>query len=587
MPHFTLRPPRCSSLALALTTGVLMLAGGCTDSPMEPEPLAPPVGDLLSAVFLSPVDREAFSATAAPMGASTNSGLDLGGTGWQPLDAGVPEPMYVYFRTWGSISYSINPNVVPGFCDILCVFKTAPYVPGEAGGAGIPGTGWLRYRVRVNGAELIGNALPDGQMEFLAFVNPGDSIFVQRTGVDGVVTCLTRLICAGYREGWYTLTNLGSQVESYKVHPLQVQPETNVAAPGDSVTFRVTTFDDNVSRWSWLWRHANGAGGPGFSECTGKPMCRVPVTDGGYMVVHDARWRITQPLRQAISAPVRVQQVSVSLRCNGQEDSVIVTRAAEVACVLSVSPPSALVSSTAWSFREEGTPGRLVTAGPQQSSSREWKGPMVIGGTVRVQATVNGSPLTDTARVIIQPRHWPEAVPDATEHDTVCAERTNECPLKYPPELLRDLGQVWPRWAVSFPIEQITVGPNTGYTYIGGDQSPVTITRLQLFYNPVLNEPGHAFWRSGTTCTQEALRNWVLSHERVHVQQFKKIIAEGIANGWFEGLVFFESAEATRARIPQWRTDLRAVLIQGGQAHYPRELFPPPPCDVLLPSSQS
>ena len=516
MPQTTLRP-RFSLLALA-TGGLLLLSGGCVDSPTEaPAPvLTPPMSSPLTAAFQSPIDRDAFSAAAAPMGASTNSGLDLGGTGWVPLDASVPEPMHVYFRTSGATRYSINPNVVPGFCDILCVFKVPPYFPGVVGGAGIPGTGWLRYRVRVNGAELIGYPLPDGQMEFLAHVSPGDSIFVQRTGIDGVVTCLTLLICAGYREGWYSLTNQGLHIEALKVLPLQVQPETEVAAPGDSVTFRVATFDENVSRWSWLWRHANGASGPGFSECTGKRECRVPVTDGGYMVVHDGRWRITQPLRQAVSAPVRVQDAKLRLTCNNGTGRVTVVRGTSVRCVAAVEPTSATLEVVGWQFTRDGL---TITPNPAQNTSRQWVGEMVVSGRVAVDAKVDGIGMRDTVFVEVGNRNWNIAplVPTPPPPTPVGVPD-----LPYPPVLQAGINHgimgmyVLP---ISYSLGTAGSGPNEGWRFFRSPPrlgTPTIHVNRALFEKDPIYEAQHG---RGNVCARSFMDRWrnnVIQHENGH-----------------------------------------------------------------------
>jgi hypothetical protein len=136
---------------------------------------------------------------------------------------------------------------------------------------------------------------------------------------------------------------------------------------------------------------------------------RIPVNDCGFHVT--CTFTPPGPGRMEATAwvegrPVTVRSViaqpdTLELNCNGSSDSLRITRADDVRCVV-----AGTTQVTGWDFAADGTGYRNPSGGGAPFTGMEWKGPVVLSGTITVRALVAGQEDTRNVRVTVGPRVW-------------------------------------------------------------------------------------------------------------------------------------------------------------------------------------
>jgi hypothetical protein len=157
-------------------------------------------------------------------------------------------------------------------------------------------------------------------------------------------------------------------------------------------------------------------------ECSYLADCYAPVppASGTYIVVATVNG-------SQLSASARVgdePRATLSVTC----DPANPTRGELITCKAQVDPESASLEVTAWHFVGGGYE-RDRTFGP----TAEWAGKAVVGGTVSVEATVDGKPLTAGTQYTVEARNW-----------TIPTDVTEVAATSLPPRptVLHDLGQI-------------------------------------------------------------------------------------------------------------------------------------------------
>jgi hypothetical protein len=225
--------------------------------------------------------------------------------------------MWVRIRTAGRVTYDVNPAAEGKPCQSPCLDHVAPMGPsGSAGGAGIPGTGYLRVSVAVGppGTAHVWRPIEfgDGQLESIVRVSPGWELQAGRMGIQGILSCI---FCTTPvpPTPWYLL---GGQtvITAQKVIPLQAAARQLVVARGNPVQFDAVAIE-HVSEFEWFYIATDGA--PRLEarvdECTGKSFCTYAPRENGHMLVFGRYPNGT--VFRAQTDPVRVVDAELSLEC--------------------------------------------------------------------------------------------------------------------------------------------------------------------------------------------------------------------------------------------------------------------------------
>lgn len=140
-----------------------------------------------------------------------------------------------------------------------------------------------------------------------------------------------------------------------------------------------------------------------------------------------------------------------------------VVRGSNLSCNASPTPAYAAVQNISWAFLDAG--GHLIPAPAGTSTS--WGGTMVVGGKMRVSATVGGTALSDSANIVVTPRPWGRLAIQVSNigHDI----------LPPNPTQTSDLANTDIRAPSAFGIQQIPDGPNRGWWYLPSPLSAVPV----------------------------------------------------------------------------------------------------------------
>lgn len=181
-----------------------------------------------------------------------------------------------------------------------------------------------------------------------------------------------------------------------------------------------------------------------------------------------------------------------------------VERGQQVSCDVSVHPEDSTFAVRKWTFSGDG---HVVT---DTTSATSWSGPIVVGGSVSVEAVANGHDLAESTTITVNPRIWPTM--------KVAGIDGGNGDLTYPPQQLGDLAhthQPFNRYV--YDVEKITSGPNTGFWYI---RSPITdlltIVHISRAFNS--SDPWYRMQRGGidpTTGDPFCYRNQIPAFEKM------------------------------------------------------------------------
>ena len=426
--------------------------------------------------------------------------------------------MWVRVRVDGKVALSHNSQHAAVYCDGVTspspsIGCPPPRAGRSAGPLGIEGR--LVVHVTVSTPAYPWSPTPsggDGAAEDLVWATAGSTVQVTRGGVDGSSYCWT---CTPKlpQIGWYAMS--GSQTLTVEeVIPIKVSGPTS-AIPGEEITFTGTVHPE-VKNLAWFYSAGDTAaapsssgGGSAVAACAGLTSCAFAPTVTGRMY---AKGTVDNRTVSGGSEVVRVG-ARLKVECTPQA----VTRGGSLTCVARPEPASATMEVLEWSFAD--AEGHTIQ-GPAGSSS--WGGTMVVGGTIKVRARVNGAEKTESASVGVSPRSWAGLIQYPSEP---APERRGSPEFRYPPVDANN-PTVNPHGAFgwflgSSPRGEIGLGsgPNDGWNYLTGvvfSLPPRILLNTALF-------PDDPFFQAQVggagSCDQQfmqSLHGATLQHERRH-----------------------------------------------------------------------
>jgi len=236
------------------------------------------------------------------------------------------------------------------------------------------------------------------------------------------------------------------------------------------------------------------------------------------------------------------QEPKLSLKCNGQPDSVSVERGSDLDCRAELTPPGiSPLRITSWSFNGQGR-----TDG--DTTSRVWAGPMIESGTVRVRGQWGEQQGEASVIIDVVPRVWPDL-----QITRVVLKKEVE------PRSMVDYAPAGTAFGRHFRGElaldsmahrYAATGPNAGYFYVG---APLRILASTVWVHPALylhslpdsvgpSSPGYSDWRrfyddqngaGSGTCDNDGLNRFrgnIEHHEGLTLADDSHV---GVANGSF------------------------------------------------------
>jgi hypothetical protein len=364
-----------------------------------------------------------------------------------------------------------------------------------------------------------------------------------------------------------------------------------VVAPGKSATFTGKPWGDLrlrnkagiLPRVWWVWW-------PGDTTAVPNPYVRPEVLpcDGQsctYAPAMSGRLRVQTHVEGAPVEAERIVKVAeqrLELTCPAS-----VQRAATVRCTVTAVPAGTL-DSLRWAF--------VDTAGNTTGDSTghlSWGGTMVVGGRMAVSARLNGMRVFADTPIVVSPRVWTSPVPRRREFFMRCQTLSSTCFQLYPPTQDRHLGtHLFQPRGVRWQDRAATVtdGPNRGWSYLSGTDSPVRFDEHLIVLNDILNPSNNdsvstAWWAERPQCDRAAVLEHVRGHERHHADLFDR--RRHIVNAEAERAIAFVSEYEWRMMLlPDGevsdRLSARIHAISGG-GHTDDDGFASgDPCDLEI-----
>jgi hypothetical protein len=329
-------------------------------------------------------------------------------------------------------------------------------------GAGIGGSA-LRVHLLVDGAEWAPRVLPDSSLEWIVPVRAGARIEAQRTSLnifkqscpyDPSEPCTPPLYA-------YDLRPVGlAGVHVEGVVPLQVLPpgaaagDTALVAPGREATFTIQAVDGMTAPvwYFFAWEGSLTR----LRDCSGQMSCTIIPPKRGSVIVY-GKWNgytFESEYLHIKTVPAQLQ-----LKCNGAQDSVRITRADELTCNV-----SGATDITGWEFSADTYGYHNPAAGGTPFTGIEWKGRVVLSGTVTVNARVGGAVESKSVRVSVEARDWG----GMTMPRSISEEPALHLPPR--PDSLHHLGDIHHLMVVEFQHMEnwaaIFTGPNANLAYL-------------------------------------------------------------------------------------------------------------------------
>ena len=256
---------------------------------------------------------------------------------------------------------------------------------------------------------------------------------------------------------------------------------------------------------------------------------------------------------------------SLRLTCN----TAILTRGDFLSCTASLDSDGELTLSE-WVY--EGG-GEVIHAGADEGLT--WEGPMVVSGTVRARAVVGTGEQTVEQSITVRPRGWPDLPALQTEVRVVkCPASTWDCPLVYPPTHFSHLaGSRGFAERVRLGPFAATVenGPNRGWSYIAGRDSPFDLTMPVVWINAALMDPGDPLYRyldgRKGRCDVEAVRDNVLAHEEKHIEYFVRRLRAAMPGSFLDGFFSFGHRTEFEEHVRSFEERVFQLLLAEGDPY--------------------
>jgi hypothetical protein len=581
------KPPVAESrlpiIILILLIGVIEAA--CSDAPLSPRNISSPVPAPLRTEVEAPV--EVFSGTTQPT--------------WTQ-NVAIPDSVWVLVQAEGLVSYSRNPlcytPAYKGFCD-------GTPGPLETGGPWGPVEAPASARVsvqRVGGPHPIDNFSSGssmysptgttksavGRFLFRNVSGPG-YLWTKRDVLQTWAGNPTSPSGAPYIPVFVTSGEQNVSIQ-FVPTPLRIAGPTTVE-PGDTVTFAAEPVGDfrirdGQGRRGVFWQFLPGdtldqhnPGSPREDVPCDSALCEYAPFTSGRLVA--STYIEGQPLSVA-SSVIRLDSAKLELTCM----PLTVERGSDVSC--RVRAGSGALTNIRWQFTDSA--GHVI-AGPEGAT--RWGGRMVIGGMMNVTAELNGLQTSADTSIAVRARAWTSPVPQRREIYMKCATLSSTCFQLYPPTHHRHLGSTifQPRGVRLFDrATSITDGPNAGWSYLNGTESPARFDEQVIILNDLLNPANNdavatAWWAERPQCDRATVREGVLSHERHHADLYdrnRRLVDEDL-----ERTIAFVTEPVWREMLgpsgsEAARIATRVHQISGGR-HLATDGFPRPvACDLEL-----
>ena len=330
-------------------------------------------------------------------------------------------------------------------------------------------------------------------------------------------------------------------------------------------TPRAGLTQDTEAEPNWLW----GSFIYGYSylkpvyvsSCDGAVTCDYAIPKAGRMYVK-ARMMLgasyaSEPACFASDVCASVgggcgaaQEPKLVLRCDGRTDADTVLRGDRMECTASAEPAGATMAGITWEFHDEQ--GHTIT-GP--AGEMKWGGVMVVGGQMKVSATVNGKPQAPTLAVTVRARDWTGKIEFPEEPDTVYVRGE---PLIYPPlvegDTLADGTLGLSTWAQPEPASGWGEGsgPNEGWffldqpAYFSKRESHIWLNVALLpndpFYKAQQGPPRGQVVMGRPLCGQDFMRmaaRHVPLHEHGHYSRAKEFAESAAGAALLESTIHF------------------------------------------------
>ena len=265
--------------------------------------------------------------------------------------------------------------------------------------------------------------------------------------------------------------NNGQWIENYWLQQSHTVTATAIAepltvdgpdavAPGDTATFTATPWGSLRLRnqvgirprvW-WIWYPNDTTAVPNPKVRPEVLFCRDQSCP--FAPAQSGRLRVQTFVE---GAPVeaerflRVQQQRLELKCNAQLD-----RGDDLRCTASANPAGVL-DSIRWEFADSA--GHTIQ-GP--AGATFWEGRMVVGGTMRVTARLNGLPVTEDTTITVHARRWKTIRLRVRQHPYPAGHLPAPANVTAPGHL----GDSHADSLTTLSVREITAGPNTGWWYV-------------------------------------------------------------------------------------------------------------------------
>jgi hypothetical protein len=177
---------------------------------------------------------------------------------------------------------------------------------------------------------------------------------------------------------------------------------------------------------------------------------------------------------------VRVQQQRLELKCNARLD-----RGDNLRCT-ALANPTGVLDSIQWEFTDSA--GHTI---PGPGGATFWEGGMVVGGTMKVTARLNGLPVAEDTLVKVIARRWNTIRLRARQHPYPPGHLPSPANVTSPGHL----GDSHADSLTTLSVREITAGPNTGWWYV--DQ-PVTEFGFVVHINEAAFAPGSGWYNLQT-----------------------------------------------------------------------------------------